>query len=101
MPGATCNVPASAVAVTGTVTVVNESAPGFFTLQAIMRAGTPTTGWLYFPKGDVRATGLTVMLGAGYQARIRAGQTRTATEYVRASVSSICQWASASRNFAA
>ena len=58
------NVPASALAVTGTLTVTGQTGPGFLTLEPDDLA-TPPTESLYFPVGDNRATGLTVKLGAG------------------------------------
>ena len=61
---ATSNVPSNAVAVTGTLTVTSQSAAGYLSLgpEALDK---PTTASLYFPKGDNRATGLTVKLGTG------------------------------------
>ena len=64
-PGSTAqNVPANAVAVTGTLTVTAQTDNGYLYLGPSALAA-PTTGSLYFPKGDNRATGLTVKLGAG------------------------------------
>jgi hypothetical protein len=61
-PGiATNNVPLHAVAVTGTLTVTGQTAAGRLTLGPDP-GNSPTTASLYFPKGDNRATGLTVML---------------------------------------
>jgi hypothetical protein len=60
----TKNVPTNAVAVTGILTVVNQTAPGRLYLGP-SPLNAPTTASLYFPKGDNRATGLTVKLGAG------------------------------------
>jgi hypothetical protein len=62
-PGvAATNVPADAVAVTGTLTVTGQSAAGYLSLGPEYLAS-PTTASLFFPKGDNRATGLTVKLG--------------------------------------
>jgi hypothetical protein len=58
------NVPPNAVAVTGTLTVTNQTAAGFLTLGPDA-LNAPTTTSLFFPKGDNRASGLTVKLGAG------------------------------------
>ncbi len=58
------NVPATAVAVTGTLTVTGQTAAGLLTLEPDALAAPPTAS-LYFPKGDNRATSLTVKLGAG------------------------------------
>jgi hypothetical protein len=58
------NVPASAVAVTGTLTVTGQTAAGFLTIGPDALAS-PSTASLYFPKLDNRATGLTLKLGAG------------------------------------
>jgi Fibronectin type III domain len=60
----TTNVPADAIAVTGTLTVTGQTAPGFLSLGPDALPS-PTTASLYFPKGDNRATGLTIELGAG------------------------------------
>jgi hypothetical protein len=60
----TQNVPANAVAVTGTLTVTGQTAPGFLTVGPDA-LDAPTTASLFFPKGDNRATGLTVKLGSG------------------------------------
>lgn len=58
------NVPANAVAVTGTLTVTGQTAAGYLSLgPGALNA--PPTASLYFPKGDNRATGLTVKLGPG------------------------------------
>jgi hypothetical protein len=58
------NVPANATAVTGTLTVTGQSAAGSFSLGP---DPLPTPGYtsLFFPKGDNRATGLTIKLGTG------------------------------------
>jgi hypothetical protein len=60
----TKNVPTTAVAVTGILTVVNPSAAGRVYLGPTALAA-PTTTSLYFPKGDTRAAELTVKLGTG------------------------------------
>jgi hypothetical protein len=60
----TTNVPAGAIAVTGTLTVTGQTAAGFLSLGPDP-IPSPTTASLYFPKGDNRATGLTIKLGAG------------------------------------
>jgi hypothetical protein len=61
--GAT-NVPSSAIAVTGTLTVTGQTAAGSVALTPTAQ-NVPTTACLYFPSGDTRANGVTVMIGAG------------------------------------
>ena len=58
-------IPSSAVAITGNLTVVNSTSPGFFSLTIDRPASTPTTSTLNFPKADVRANAVTVPLGSG------------------------------------
>jgi hypothetical protein len=58
------NVPANAVAVTGNLTVSGQTAAGFLSLGPDA-LNVPVTASLYFPWNDIRATGLTVKLGAG------------------------------------
>ena len=57
-------VPASAVAVTGNLTVTSQSGPGFVYLGPTA-VSSPTSSTLNFPAGDTRATGVTVALGPG------------------------------------
>jgi hypothetical protein len=57
------NVPADAVAVTGNLTVTNQSAAGMLSLGPV-ETDSPTTTSIMFSRGDDRATGLTVPLGA-------------------------------------
>jgi hypothetical protein len=57
-------VPAGAVAVTGNLTMVGQTAGGFAFLGPTATAS-PTSSTLNAPKGDVRANGLTVKLGPG------------------------------------
>jgi len=57
-------VPADATAVTGNLTVTNQTAAGYVSLGPVP-TDTPTTSTLNFPKSDVRANGVTVPLGAG------------------------------------
>lgn len=57
-------VPASAVAVTGNLTVTEQTYRGFLTLGPTV-AATPTTSTLNFPKGDNRANGAAIPLGSG------------------------------------
>jgi PKD repeat protein len=54
-------IPPGAIAVTGNVTVVGQTAAGFV-IVAPTAAGSSTTSTLNFPKGDVRANNLTVQL---------------------------------------
>jgi len=61
---AATNVPATAIAVTGNLTVTGQTAAGTLSLTPTA-TNSPTTQSLYFPVGDNRATGLTMMLGSG------------------------------------
>ncbi|HET9520571.1 MAG TPA: hypothetical protein VFO73_05980, partial [Candidatus Limnocylindrales bacterium] len=54
-------IPADAAAVTGNLTMVNQTAAGFLSLGPDLPA-TPSTSTLNVPKGDVRANGVTVKL---------------------------------------
>jgi alpha-tubulin suppressor-like RCC1 family protein len=56
------NVPTSANAVTGTLTIANQTAAGCLTIEPDA-LDSPSTTTLCFPKGDNRATGITVQLG--------------------------------------
>jgi hypothetical protein len=58
------NVPSTAIAVTGNLTVTAQTAPGWLTLTPDPQ-GSPPTSTLNFPTGDSRANGVTVRLGAG------------------------------------
>ncbi|MGD0862448.1 MAG: hypothetical protein ABSA21_06760 [Candidatus Limnocylindrales bacterium] len=60
----TKNIPASAVAVTGILTVTNQTSLGYLALTKT-KTNSPGTSTLNFPKGDNRATGVTVPLGPG------------------------------------
>ena len=57
-------IPTGAVAVTGNLTVVSQTAPGYVALTSVA-TGTPTTSTINFPAGDVRANGVTIPLGPG------------------------------------
>ncbi len=57
-------VPATALAVTGILTVTGATSAGYVSLGPIATS-TPKTSTINFPKGDTRATGVTVILGAG------------------------------------
>jgi hypothetical protein len=57
-------VSSAAVGITGNVTVVNETG-GWAVFVGPVAAAKPTTSTLNFSKGDVKANGLTVALGAG------------------------------------
>ena len=57
-------VPATAVGVTGTLTVTGQSGAGFVYLGPDPVIG-PTSSTLNFPAGDTRANGVTVALGPG------------------------------------
>ena len=59
-------VPAGAIAVTGNVTIVNQTRGGYVTVAPLLSQGLqPITSTLNFPAGDIRANGITVALGAG------------------------------------
>jgi hypothetical protein len=58
------NVPTSAVAVTGNLTVTSATAPGWLTVTPTL-SDNPSTSTLNFPAWDTRANGLTVQLGGG------------------------------------
>ena len=57
-------VPASAIAVTGTLTVTGQTKAGFLSLGPDA-LNAPTTATIYFPTGDTRSASVTVKLGAG------------------------------------
>jgi hypothetical protein len=59
-------VPATAVAVTGNVTVVGQIGLGYVTIAPSLTTGTqPGTSTINFPVGDIRANGVTVPLATG------------------------------------
>ena len=58
------NIPSDAIAVTGNLTVVGQTAPGYFFLGPVAM-NVPTSSTLNFPLGDTRANGVTVALGTG------------------------------------
>jgi hypothetical protein len=60
---AAANVPASAVAVTGNLTVTNQTSFGYLSLTPSQPGGTPSTSTLNFPVGDNRANAVIVPLG--------------------------------------
>ena len=60
----TRNIPNTAIAVTGNLTVAGQTAPGYFALGPI-GTDTPLTSTLNFPLNDNRANGVTVPLAAG------------------------------------
>jgi spore germination protein YaaH len=57
-------VPGNAIAVTGNLTITGQTAAGYLSLGPTPTAA-PQTSTLNVPKGDVRANGVTVRLGAG------------------------------------
>jgi hypothetical protein len=57
-------VPAGAIGVTGNLTVTAQSSPGFLFIGP-NATNDPATSTLNFPRGDDRADGVTVALGAG------------------------------------
>jgi hypothetical protein len=59
-------VPSEAVAVTGNVTVVDQTAGGYVSLSPFLTPGVqPTTSTINLPGGDIRANGVTIPLSAG------------------------------------
>jgi hypothetical protein len=63
--GAGVPVPGAAIAITGNLTVVNQTAGGYLSvLTADPGGGTPAVSNLNFPVGDIRANGVTVPLDA-------------------------------------
>jgi hypothetical protein len=56
-------VPLGASAVTGNLTVVGQTAPGFVAITTTS-VSSPTTSTLNFPSGDIRANGVTVPMGS-------------------------------------
>jgi hypothetical protein len=59
------NVPPTATAVTGNLTVTNQTSAGFLSLTPTKPSGLPTTSTLNFPIGDNRANAVTIPLGGG------------------------------------
>jgi hypothetical protein len=57
-------IPANAKAITGNLTVANQTHAGFVTLATDPPPANPTTSTLNFPLGDARANGVTVKLSA-------------------------------------
>jgi hypothetical protein len=78
--GLPINVPPAAVAITGTLTVTGQSALGFLSLTTTAIAK-PTTSTMNFPKGDNRATGVTVPLGIGGKLYVTYGAVAGATTH--------------------
>jgi len=56
------SVPASAVAVTGNLTIVGQTKAGYVTLSTTAPPAIPPTSTINFPAGDTRANGVTVKL---------------------------------------
>jgi hypothetical protein len=75
------NVPAGAVAVTGVLTVTGQPDPGYLSLGPDPLA-TPDTASLFFPKGDNRATGVTVPLSSAGKLSVTYGAISGATTAV-------------------
>jgi hypothetical protein len=61
----TKNVPSSATAVTGNLTVTDQTSLGYLSLTPTRPSGVPSTSTLNFPVSDVRANGVTAPLGSG------------------------------------
>jgi len=72
-------IPAGATAITGNIAVYAQSYAGFITVTPDVPVATPPTSTLNFPRGDVRANGLTADLNASGKLAItfysRAGET--------------------------
>jgi hypothetical protein len=61
--GSSAGVPAGAIAVTGNLTVVGQTAGGYVSLAPSLTSGTqPGTSTINFPVGDIRANGVAVPL---------------------------------------
>ena len=58
------DIPGSAVAITGNVTITQQTSAGYVSVGPTM-TGSPATSTLNFPRGDNRANGLTVALDSG------------------------------------
>ncbi|MFL5681206.1 MAG: hypothetical protein ACJ77B_11465 [Chloroflexota bacterium] len=72
-------IPVGAAAITGNLTVTNQSAGGYVSLGPVA-TNTPTTSTLNFPVGDIRANGVTVKLAAdGSLSATYVGKTASTT----------------------
>ena len=80
-PNPALNVPAGAIAVTGNLTVVSQTAPGYLSLTSAAIT-TPTTSTINFPVHDIRANGVTIPLGAGDKLGLRYVAKAGATTHV-------------------
>jgi hypothetical protein len=69
------------VAVTGTLTVTGQSSLGWLSLTTLPN-NNPTTSSLNFPKGDNRATGVTVPLSGAGKLSVTYGAIAGATTQV-------------------
>lgn len=59
-------IPSGAVAVAGNVTITGQTQAGYLTVAPGLTSGVkPSTSTINFPRGDVRASGMTVQLGSG------------------------------------
>ena len=56
--------PSDAVAMTGNVTVVGQTAAGYVAVTPVA-VSPPPTSTINFPKGDIRGNGITVPLSGG------------------------------------
>jgi hypothetical protein len=80
-PGnAALNVPSTATAVTGNLTVTGQTSAGWLTMTPWPEAD-PRTSTLNFPVGDNRANGLTVPLGGGTLSVVYNGGPGSATTH--------------------
>jgi hypothetical protein len=72
-------VPAGATAITGNLTVVNQTAAGYVAATPVA-TNSPGSSTLNFPLGDIRANGVTVPLSAGSQAFVYKAGTGKKTD---------------------
>lgn len=76
------SVPVDAIAVTGNVTVVNQTSAGYVSLTP-EPTSSPDTSTLNFPAGDIRANGVTSMLGLdGSLSAVFRGSTGSRTNLI-------------------
>jgi hypothetical protein len=82
----TRNVPSGAVAITGTLTVTAQTYQGWLSLTPLPN-NNPTTSNLNFPKGDNRATGVTVPIATTGRCSVTYGGAAGARTHVLFDVS--------------
>jgi hypothetical protein len=74
----TKNIPTAAIAITGTLTETNATGAGYLSITTVL-VTKPGTSTMNFPKGDIRATGVTVPLGSGGKLYVIAMLSKGAT----------------------